>query len=237
MKKFLSLTLVTLFILCGCGKKTETAQPAHEIKTETKSQSGTPAQDVQDGIVVTEDKELGEYAGNFITKYVAGGKFYIKETKISSDGNNETVELAVDGDKTASKTDGVSQIIDGDMLYLVMHDQKAVLTSPVADVMAKNMTTSLGIKNEQEAKQNLLGTGEESVNGTEYSFEEYKNGDEIIKYYFDTKTLKFIKHISSDGTSELYQIDIISTEIPTDFFTVPGSYKVQDLSSVATQVG
>lgn len=113
-----------------------------------------------------------------------------------------------------------------------MYDQKAVLTSPVADTMKENMMTSLGIKTAKEAADNFISSGSEAVNGTEYSFEEYKNGNETLKYYFDTETIRYIKHISDSGKETLYEILEISKNVPEDMFDVPKDYTTQDLSSL-----
>lgn len=229
MKKLLVLTLAMLLVFCGCGKKAEnTEAPSNSNDTVQES---TPEAPVVDEPIVTDDVELGEYAGKFIAKYVESGTFYIKE-RTEANGEMQETELAISGNKASLRTADTNQIVDGDTLYLVMHDQKAVLTSPVAEVMKDNMMQSLGIKTAQDAEDNFLSTGTEEVNGTQCSYEEYQNGTEKIKYYFDTETVRYIKHTAEDGGETLYEILQISKEVPKDMFDIPDGYVIQDLSSI-----
>ncbi|MBQ7718352.1 MAG: hypothetical protein IJT38_03550 [Clostridia bacterium] len=222
MKKVLLLTLALLFVCCGCGKKGGDAQ----TPSDNNIQDSTVSEPI-----ITSDVKLGDYTGRFIEKYVASGTYYIKERLLNDDTAEET-ELALSGTKASMRTADTNQIVDGDKLYLVMHEQKAVLTSPVAETMKESMIKSLGIKTAKEAKDNFVSSGSEAVNGTEYSYEEYKNGDETLKYYFDTETIRYIKHISGNGDESLYEILQISKTIPADMFDIPDGYVIQDLSSL-----
>ena len=120
----------------------------------------------------------------------------------------------------------IVQIFDGETVYLVNPQAKAVITDSGAASFGENMIKSLGIKTVREADSNFITSGTEAVDGTEYAFEEYKNESDKIRYYFDSETMRYIKHIKADGSESLYKILQISKTVPDEMFNIPQDYNV-----------
>ena len=237
MKKLLLILLSAMLMLSACGEKEETK--TEEKKKETIQQEkevvseefGNVKIEVDEPIV-TENTVLGDYTGEFLSKYVEGGKYYIVQNSII-DGNTTQVEIAVDGVKASEKIGTQIKIIDKDMLYFVIHDNKAIITSPVADSMKEGFTNFISVKTSAEAQAALQNTGEEELFGEKFGFEEFKNKDGIVaKYYYDDITLRYVKMTDENGKEEIIQVVKISTDIPEEMFKIPDGYVIQDLSKI-----
>jgi len=214
----------------------EETKPAEEKQPATE----TPAQDVEfekvkpvvDEPIVSEDVKIGDYTSEFLSKYIEDGSYYIVQNSII-DGKVTKVEIAVSGEKASEKVGTQVKVIDGDKLFYVIHDSKAVLTSPVADSMKEGFTDFISVKTSAEAGSALQNTGEEEVQGEKFKFEEFKNADGVIaKYYYDDVTLRYVNITKADGANELIQVEKISEKIPDDMFKVPSDYIVQDISKM-----
>jgi len=214
----------------------EETNPAEEKQPATE----TPAQDVEfekvkpvvDEPIVSEDVKIGDYTSEFLSKYIEDGSYYIVQNSII-DGKVTKVEIAVSGEKASEKVGTQVKVIDGDKLFYVIHDSKAVLTSPVADSMKEGFTDFISVKTSAEAGSALQNTGEEEVQGEKFKFEEFKNADGVIaKYYYDDVTLRYVNITKADGANELIQVEKISEKIPDDMFKVPSDYIVQDISKM-----
>jgi len=233
MKKLLLILLAAMLAFSGCGKKDEKAESNDTVQNETTKtdefQEITP--EIEEPIV-TDDTVLGDYTSEFLSKYVEEGTYYIVQNSII-DGVTTKVEIAVDGVKAAEKIGTQVKIIDKDILYFVIHDSKAIITSPVADSMKEGFTDFISVKTSQEAKTALQNTGEEELFGEKFGFEEFKNTEGIVaKYYYDDVTLRYVKITDENGKEEVIQVEKISTKIPEDMFKIPDGYVIQDLSKI-----
>ena len=236
MKKICIFLLAMLVAVGGCGKKPaenkseSTASP--EISEAAKKGEFEKVEPKIDEPIITEETVLGDYTSEFLSKYVEGGSYYIVQNSVI-DGVTTKVEIAVKGDKASEKIGNEVKIIDGDMLYYVIHDSKAILTSPVAMSMKEGFTDFISVKTSAEAQSALQNTGEEELQGEKFGFEEFKNADgTVAKYYYDDKTLRYVKVNKADGEEELIQVVQISANIPDEMFKVPDGYVVQDLSKM-----
>ena len=238
MKKICILLLAMLMVVSGCGKKPaennggEGNKATAEISEAAKNGEFEKVEPKVDEPIVSEETVLGDYTGEFLSKYVEGGSYYIVQNSVI-DGVTTKVEIAVKGDKASEKIGNEVKIIDGDMLYYVIHDSKAILTSPVAMSMKEGFTDFISVKTSAEAQSALQNTGEEELQGEKFGFEEFKNADgTVAKYYYDDTTLRYVKVNKTDGSEELIQVVEISTKIPDEMFKVPDGYVVQDLSKM-----
>lgn len=232
MKKILISLFIIIFALTACGKQnpatdnTDENQPVSEKSSEVNTEPGESV------VIVTDEKKPGEYVPTMLSEFVSAGTYYMRQ-KTTEDGKEAVIEVAVTGDKAAKKDSSGTQIIEGQTLYFVIPEQKVVLTSPVDESMKKGFTAIINVKTEEEAKNALLGTGKEAIKDVEYTYEEYKNTEgKLVRYYFDSKTIKYIKQFDNNGTEKLTEILEFSTKIPEGFMDVPDGYIVQDLSKL-----
>lgn len=233
MKKLFILMLVVMMVVSGCGKKEENVVSPEEnnVKNQTEATNFESVEPKAEKDIITEETVLGDYTSEFLLQYVEGGAYYIVQNSII-DGKVTKVEIAVKGEKVAEKIDGHVKVIDGEKLFYVIHDSKAVLTATVADEMKEGFTDFISVKTSEEAKSALQNTGEEELQGEKFGFEEFKNADgTITKFYYDDKTLRYVKVIKNDS-EELIQVLELSTNVPEDIFDVPDGYIVKDISQM-----
>lgn len=246
MKKIFAVMLASMLLLSGCGKKK--ADDAATTGTNTEATNGDTAQNKDnteaaqqanesvtpqvDEAIVTSNEKPGDYTTSFIAKFIESGTYYIKRNVTTSDGTVAS-EVAAEGRKVAVRESEGTKIIDGDMLYYVFPEQKTVLTSPVADSMKEGFTNFIVAKAASAATDKFVGASEEEVNGEKLTCEEFKDADgNTVKYYYDSKTIRYVKQISGDGSETMTQILVLSHTVPAGFFDVPDGYTVQDLSKM-----
>ena len=238
MKKICILILAMLVIIAGCGKEKSKMEEAvknpsevHVEVEETEREEFGKVDPKAEKDIIDEETVLGDYTSEFLSQYVAGGTYYIVQNSIK-DGKVTKVEIAVKGDKAAERIGTQVKFIDGDKLYYVIHDSKAVLTSPVADSMKEGFTDFISVNTSEEAKSALQNTGEEEFQGEKFGFEEFKNADgTVTKFYYDDKTLRYVK-VNKNGAEEIIQVIELSTKVPADIFDVPDGYIVKDISNM-----
>lgn len=243
MKKvIIFIVVVVIFVMTGCSQTPqgtptnsgdESLSATNDVAvTEEKSGEFQNVEPQIDEPIVSEETVLGDYTSEFLSKYVEGGNYYIVQNSII-DGAVTKVEIAVSGQKASEKVGTQVKIIDGDMLYYVIHDSKAILTSPVAMSMKEGFTDFISVKTSAEAQSTLQNTGEEELQGEKFGFEEFKNADgTVAKYYYDDVTLRYVKITKADGTEELIQVEKISKTIPEEMFKIPDGYVMQDISKM-----
>lgn len=236
MKKLMALMLCIIFVFCGCGKKQETAEgPEKTAKTSDGSKIVAEFENVESKAekdIISDDTVLGDYTSEFLAEYVEGGSYYIVQNFIE-DNEITQMEIAVKGDKAAEKTGTQVKVIDGDNLFYVIHDSKLVLTSPVAPTMKEGFTNFITVKTSAETKNALKNTGEEDIKGEKFAFEEFENEEgDIFRYYYDDKTLRYVKMTDEDGDEELIQVLELSTVVPEEIFRVPSEYIVKSLTDM-----
>lgn len=233
MKKLFILMLAVMMVVSGCGKKAEDVVSTEEnnVKTQTATTNFENVEPKAEKDIITEETVLGDYTSEFLLQYVEGGAYYIVQNSII-DGKVTKVEIAVKGEKAAEKVENQVKVIDGDKLFYVIHDSKAVLTADVADSMKEGFTDFISVKTSAEAKSALQNTGEEELQGEKYGFEEFKNEDgTITKFYYDDKTLRYVKVVKNNA-EELIQVLELSTKVPEDIFSVPDGYIVKDINNI-----
>lgn len=239
MKRIILVLIALMMIVSGCGKKGQDIAQNSGQQTEQEQQGTTSNEEnaaeeaapLADAPIVTEDKQIGDYTTEFISKYIDSGMYYLK-TNVTEKGETKSIEIAVSGEKAALKDESGVKIIDGDKLFFVLHEQKAVITSPVAESMKEGFSNFILEKQVSGVREMLVSTGTEEINGQQLSMEEFKNGDMTLKYYYDNKTIRYVKQITADGTEKLTEVLELTHNVPQDIFTVPADYMVQDLSAL-----
>jgi hypothetical protein len=229
MKKILLFLLVSMLIFSACSRQNVENSQGDEVTESSPEPGEEPGNSVE---IVSEETKPGEYVPVMLNEYISKGTYYMKQ-KTTEDGKEVVFEVALDGNKAAKKDSTGTKVIEGETLYYVIPDQKLVLTSLVDKSMKEEFTSIINVKTEEEAKAAFVSTGQEKIKDTEYTYEEYKNHEgKLVRYYFDSKTIRYIKQINDDGTDKLIEILEFSANIPDGFFNVPDGYIVQDLSKI-----
>ncbi len=79
----------------------------------------------------------------------------------------------------------------------------------------------------QYIETSKYNTGKESVDGTEYDYEEYKDEEEgtTEKYYFSGEDLKYIKTTDANGQEEIMKVVKLSSDVEDSIFNLPADYQ------------
>ena len=228
MKKSLKIILIVLIVLSlaialtGCGKKEEnnTANTVEEVnnnnastnttvKDNTKSKTYNTFSSIKDDYVISlEGKEdMGEGEEN-VTMTVA------------AKGENSYVDL-----KATSQH--VTVIYKDNTTYVISHDQKMYM---VQEGKAEDSFEDMSLLTAEELKEmetKEYTTGKETIDGTEYEYEEYKDEEEntIERFYFLGAELRYVKDIAEDGTEQLMKVNNISSDVDDSLFEIPTDYQ------------
>ena len=159
------------------------------------------------------------------------GKYYMKY-KMTAGTDTEgsftaIMEIYIKGDMIANVTELPDQklenIIRDGKMYVIMHDQKMIITMP--DIPS-NMQQHDGVVNTKGMV--YKGTGKAEFAGRELTYEEYKHAttDTSMRYFFDEKTLAGIQIVGEGGTKAELEILELSGNVPDSVFELPTGYTV-----------
>lgn len=228
MKKSLKIILIVLIVLSiaialtGCGKKEEnnTANTVEEVnnnnastntsvKDNTKSKTYNTFSSIKDDYVISlEGKEdMGEGEEN-VTMTVA------------AKGENSYVDL-----KATSQH--VTVIYKDNTTYVISHDQKMYMVQEGKSEDSFEDMSLLTAEELKEMETKEYTTGKETIDGTEYEYEEYKDEEEntIERFYFLGEELRYVKDIAEDGTEQLMKVNNISSDVDDSLFEIPTDYQ------------
>ncbi len=235
MKRFLIIVLVVglLFSLAACGKKVEETDDAVPPVAEQGSEpSETPkpveATPSENNFVPPspEENQPGTRLFAAYAEIISKGGYYLKYKENNGD---DIVEFATDDGKISVKSGDITQVIEGDSFYSIMHTQKAILTATVGDTMRDNLTV-IDVKSQSDVDEKFLEEGEEEVNGQILRYERYKMGENNYdKYYFDKGTLKYIKTFKDGNETFFAEVFEFSKTVPRSLFEIPEGYIRQSL--------
>lgn len=226
MKKILKLSLILLlvvslaFAVTGCGDKDESNTVAQENQDENNVKSKTY---------------------DLLSKVFSGDSYIMSfegEMDLGEGTESTTLTVAVKGNDVYTDIDATSQhisvIIKDNTTYVVSHDEKMCITTEGENesLIDNDMLISKDELKEMESQE--YTTGKETIDGTEYEYEEYKDEEIGIseRYYFSGSDLKYIKSIDEDGEEEIMKIIKLSSEVDEAIFNVPEGYQVIDSSSL-----
>lgn len=160
-----------------------------------------------------------------IIKTSKTGKFTLK-AKIKASSGEDTPVTCVTSDKKFAydMTMNGSQvriIMDGNNLYLLLPSLKWYVKMSTDDIGLESMDDMMS--NLANTEDKYVGSTKVTVNGTEYTCEEYKNSDgRITKYYFDkNNNWKRIEGINGDEVT-IMEIDSFSGKVDESVFSLKG---------------
>lgn len=160
-----------------------------------------------------------------IIKTSKTGKFTLKAKIKASSGENTPVTCVTSDKKFAyDMTMNGSQvriIMDGNNLYLLLPSLKWYVKMSTDDIGLESMDDMMS--NLANSEDKYVGSTKVTVNGTEYTCEEYKNSDgRITKYYFDkNNNWKRIEGINGDEVT-IMEIDSFSGKVDDSVFSLKG---------------
>lgn len=157
-----------------------------------------------------------------IAKTLKSGKFTLKMKMKTSSGVDNPVSLVFNGKKFAADITlndmQVRAIFDNDIFYMVL---------PALKVYIKTSSDEAGnigdLTNITDSNATYVGSTKVTVNGTEYTCEEYKSdNDSVVKYYFSSKKeWKRMEIINGEDVS-IFEIESLSNKVDESVFSLKG---------------
>ena len=157
-----------------------------------------------------------------IAKTLKSGKFTLKMKMKTSSGVDNPVSLVFNGKKFAADITlndmQVRAIFDNDNFYIVL---------PALKVYIKTSSDEAGnigdLTNITDSNATYVGSTKVTVNGTEYTCEEYKSdNDSVVKYYFSSKKeWKRMEIINGEDVS-IFEIESLSNKVDESVFSLKG---------------
>ncbi len=168
-----------------------------------------------------------------IIKTSKTGKFTLKAKIKASSGENTPETCVTNGKKFA-----YDMTMNGSQIRIIMDGNNLYLLLPAIKWYVKMSTDDIGLESMDDMMSNLASTEDKyvgstkvTVNGTEYTCEEYKNSDgRITKYYFDkNNNWKRIEGINGDEVT-IMEIDSFSGKVDDSVFSLKG---YTDMTAIA----
>lgn len=168
-----------------------------------------------------------------IIKTSKTGKFTLKAKIKASSGEDTPVTCVTNGKKFA-----YDMTMNGSQIRIIMDGNNLYLLLPAIKWYVKMSTDDIGLESMDDMMSNLASTEDKyvgstkvTVNGTEYTCEEYKNSDgRITKYYFDkNNNWKRIEGINGDEVT-IMEIDSFSGKVDDSVFSLKG---YTDMTAIA----
>lgn len=157
-----------------------------------------------------------------IAKTLKSGKFTLKMKMKTSSGVDNPVSLVFNGKKFAADITlndmQVRAIFDNDNVYMIF---------PALKVYIKTSSDEAGnigdLTNITDSNATYVGSTKVTVNGTEYTCEEYKSDDDsVVKYYFSSKKeWKRMEIINGEDVS-IFEIESLSDKVDESVFSLKG---------------
>lgn len=214
MKKLLKLSLIIMlvislaFVVTGCGNNDDANKTEGNEKSKTYN-ALNEAFSGDDYIMTLEgDMDLGEGT------------------------ENTTMTLAMKGENVYMDVDATSGhltvMYKDNTTYVVSHADKMYMTTEGKneEIFSEEDMFAFSKDDLKEIEDSEYTTGKETINGTEYEYEEYKYEDGTTeRYYFSGNDLTYIKTTSEDGTEETMKVVKLSSEVEDSIFELPTDYK------------
>lgn len=223
LRLILSIILIFLlaFTITGCGdkEKDENTEAVEEIEKSKTFNALNNVFSSENSVIVLQGRSDMGAGEEDVTMTVAtkGENIYIDVNSISQHA-------------TIMYKDGTT--------YIMSHDEKLYTTIKGKDEGIFDEDTIVISKQDLKyiEKQEAI-KGKETIDGTEYEYEEFKDEEENIidRYYFSNNDLKYIKSIDEDGNEELMKIIKLSSELDDSLFSIPTGYEVINLNNLEEQ--
>lgn len=231
MKKrylIISILIVLTIILVGCSKDEKEVEETKSQEVSQSEQKEVKKEETKiepEKVVETKEDEI------FSTRLIEmmSSKHYTMKMNsiVNMDGKQmevQTTTVVADGQSaTTLESEGISMttILKDDKAYVVMHDQKMILVTPIPKDLEDKQPDL-----EEIDFNNLeyLGKGSGVFLGNERTYEEYKVDSGKIRYYFDGKELDGMEIVSGD-TTIIMDIQFFDKEVDMSVFELPKDYK------------
>lgn len=224
MKKFLTLTLVSIMVISfsACGGNKETASNS-SVKTADGQQSQQSNQSQEAN--TSASKWLSTRTGKYYSQFKDGSMYMEYETEI--DGTMTKVVTATKGNKTYLETpvegEKMVMIINDQIAYVIMHSQKQAMKAKLSDVSKNNIDV---VMNEADANLESLNTGKREVEGKTYDSETWSEADgSKTTLCFEGDNLVYIIN-EFEGKSVTVKILKSSSQVDESLFEIPKGYQI-----------
>ena len=224
MKRFLKLFLVVLLIsvvaisVIGCGKKEEnTNNAATENNTKAENNGTAETTATSSKTYNALSKLNGDYVMSLEGEMEAG---VVMSITIAFKGDNMYADVKSDGEHaTVVYKDGIT--------YLIAHDEKMYMVQEGKDEDTFGDLIFFSEDDLNNIKDEKYKTGKETIEGTEYDYEEYTDSEtnEVERFYFSGNELRYIKSIDENGNEQLMKINTLSSEVDDSLFEIPADYQ------------
>jgi len=245
MKKIIALFTAAAVITCfaGCSTKDEGTADTAEVSTSEASapeaeSTSKPAEDEASSAesVVKEDMSLSEMLES------RGDELWLAELaeKVNSWENNIIITVNYDyeglvtrieaeklGDKMRMETEvfgfAMNVLVDGTNTYLIDDNTSTYCIDTTGSVYDSSQADAYLM--EDQAAEAFVGAGIETVDGTEYLYEEYNVEGQNIRYYFDDECN--VQYIGSevDGVVTYMEFTVELADKPDEAaFELPAGY-------------
>lgn len=146
---------------------------------------------------------------------------------------NASMTIAMQGENIYMNVDATSGnltlMYKDNTTYVISHDDKMYMTTEGKNDEVFEEEDGFAFSKEElkEIEEAEYTTGKETINGTEYDYEEYKDEEEgtTERYYFSGNDLAYIKTINEDGAEEIMKVVKLSSEVDNTLFEVPTDYQ------------
>ncbi len=225
-----------------------TTEPDKAVNATTNSQQGategtTTYEDVTfpEGekveVEVDKDGRPEDCKLDKITNSTAKNKaFYINGMVVTSENygivdTGVTIKLYMKDSRVAMEMPmGVTTMrmaYDGKSVHMILPATKYYFSQPVENGDTGVMDETLGMWDSIASEtMEYVETTNVKIKGNEYVCESYSDGQNINKYYFNSKDeLKRIEFIAPDGTTSIFKVNECSSNVDDSIFTVPKGYK------------
>lgn len=235
------LVLVLGLLLVGC---TSAEPEVKETNSQEIDQADVDTVKSQDPIIVEQNEEKEEesdeeqseteevketdpeiFSGKLIQMMKSKHYTMKMNTIVKMEGKQFEVQTTtvVNGDESATtmKADELymTTILKGGKAYVVMHDQKMILVSPIPDMEEEE----IGLEEIDFSKVEYLGKGKGMFLGNERNYEDYKVDVGTVRYYFDGKDLDGMEIIADEGTT-IMDVEFYSEDVDESVFELPKDY-------------
>ncbi|MBR0120164.1 MAG: hypothetical protein IJM10_00110 [Clostridia bacterium] len=221
------------------GLVTETSV-VKEVETETSKVSGGGGGSV---VIVPKDSPSQSYK-----EIIATGTYTMKATIKNADVT-VPITIYVDGANkysisTKIKTSAVSSITaqflsDGSNVYLILPTLMMYVNAGSTDELLGEQGAVAAITDPtviQGQDATYVQTLTTTVDGKEYTVEEYKTKDEqTIKYYYQNEDLRRIESVEKSGDATIIEISSVTGTVPAGAFKLPSGYK--DMTKMFNEQG
>ena len=203
--------------------KSEEPLIAQEEDPEEKEEDESEPKELETEVAKDTDPEI--FSGKLI-EMMKGKQYTMKmNTTVTMEGKQFEVQTTtvVNGNESATtmKADELymTTILKGGKAYIIMHDQKMILVTPIPEPEE----LEIGLEEIDFSEIEYLGKGKAMFLGNERNYEEYKVDLGIVRYYFDGKDLDGMEIIADEG-STIMDVEFYSEDVDLSVFELPKDY-------------